>query len=315
MVKGQEGELWVMKSTETYTSTTATHVKFDIYLPTVMIRYKAIVQIHHALSEHSGRYQRFAEYLAHEGFVVIVSDFPGHGTSLYNFEQGYFGVGDATETLVSDMQRLRNIMAARYPDLPYFIIGNQFGSLVLRQYLARYGDFVQGAIIMGTCGKRHFNNLARLFVFGDSLVKGKMHRSRTIQRNLINRIVSKNRDSFYITDDKREMQQYLDDPFTNFIYTNNAYQQFFELIKDVSNQENIKKIPDYVSVLILSGKKDPFGNFGMGPKWLYDHLKAQGQKDLEIKIYNDSHGDILHDSQRLEVYQDILDWLNARTFV
>lgn len=40
-----------------------------------MIRYKAIIQIHHAMGEHSGRYERFAEYLAHDGFVVVVSDF------------------------------------------------------------------------------------------------------------------------------------------------------------------------------------------------------------------------------------------------
>ena len=151
-----------MKSTERYSSSTATHVKFDVYLPTVMIRYKAVVQIHHAMSEHSGRYERFAEYLAHEGFVVVVSDFPGHGTSLFNYEQGYFGIGDATKTLVEDMHRLRNIMAARYPDLPYFMIGNQLGSLVLRQYLANYGDFVQGAILLGTCGKQHFIKLKNL---------------------------------------------------------------------------------------------------------------------------------------------------------
>ena len=55
-----------MKYSEKFTSATATHVNFDIYLPTVMIRYKAIIQIHHAMGEHSGRYERFAEYLAHD---------------------------------------------------------------------------------------------------------------------------------------------------------------------------------------------------------------------------------------------------------
>ena len=35
-----------MKYSEKFTSATATHVNFDIYLPTVMIRYKAIIQIH-----------------------------------------------------------------------------------------------------------------------------------------------------------------------------------------------------------------------------------------------------------------------------
>ena len=54
----------------------------------MMIRYKGVVQIHHAMGEYVGRYRRFAEYLASDGFVVVVSDFPGHGMSLYNYEQG-----------------------------------------------------------------------------------------------------------------------------------------------------------------------------------------------------------------------------------
>lgn len=304
-----------MKYSEKFTSITATHVSFDIYLPNVMIRYKAIIQIHHAMCEYSGRYERFAEYLAHDGFVVVVSDFPGHGTSLYNYEQGYFGVGDATETLVEDMQRLRNIMASRYPDLPYFMLGNQLGSLVLRQYMAKYGDFIQGAILMGTCGKRHFSLLERTLLTGDMLVKGRMHRSKTVRKNVINRIIAHNKSGTYVTGDLHELEQYEQDPFTDFTYTNKACAEVFKIIKDVSMQQNIKKIPNYLSLLIVSGVKDPFGKFGKGPKWLYETLKQQGIRDLDLLLYEKSYQDILHDKQRLEVYRDILEWLNQRTFV
>ena len=71
----------MMKLTETYTSLTQTHIKFDIYQPNVILRYKGIIQLHHGLCEHSDRYQKFAEYLSHEGFIVVVPDFPGHDTS------------------------------------------------------------------------------------------------------------------------------------------------------------------------------------------------------------------------------------------
>ena len=50
--------------------------------------------------------KKFAEYLSHEGFIVVVSDFPGHGTSLYQFEQGYFGKGNALDTLVEDIRHM-----------------------------------------------------------------------------------------------------------------------------------------------------------------------------------------------------------------
>ena len=42
---------------------------------------KAIVQIAHGMSEHSGRYDRFASLLAGEGFAVFANDHIGHGGS------------------------------------------------------------------------------------------------------------------------------------------------------------------------------------------------------------------------------------------
>ncbi|MCI9630088.1 alpha/beta fold hydrolase [Thomasclavelia cocleata] len=297
-----------MKFSETFTSVTKTYVNFDVYLPTVMIRYKAIIQIHHAMGEHLGRYQRFAEYLAHDGFVVVVSDFPGHGMSLYNYEQGYFGDGDATKNLVEDMQRLRNMMAARYPDLPYFMIGNELGSIVLRKYVANYGDYVQGCVFMGTCGKLRHINLGKAFVKGEVILRGNMYRSKLIKKAIV-------KCETYITSDLNELELYHQDPFTDFIYTNQAYNDILKLIKEVTLSETIKKIPDYLSVFIVSGLKDSFGRFGKGPKWLYDNLLDKGVKDLSLKLYENSHQDILHDCQRLEVYKDILEWLNERTFI
>ena len=67
--------------------------------------------------------------------------------------------------------------------------------------------------------------------------------------------------------------------------------------------------------MIISGAKDPFGKFGAGPKWLYEALSHQGVKDITLSLYDRSHHDLLHDQQRLEVYKDVLDWLNQRTFV
>lgn len=298
----------IMKFSETFTSATKTHVNFDIYLPAIMIRYKAIIQIHHAMGEHLGRYQRFAEFLAHDGFVVIVSDFPGHGMSLYNYHQGYFGDGDATENLVEDMQRLRNIIASRYPDLPYFMIGNELGSIILRKYAAIYGDYIQGCVFMGTCGKPKYGRIGKLFLRGEVLFRGNMHRSKIVKKAIV-------KNERYITSDLNELDLYQQDPFTDFIYTNQAYIDIFKLIKEVTAFETIKKIPDYLSVLIVAGLKDSFGKLGKGPKCFYELLLKKGVKDLSFKLYADSHQDILHDHQRVEVYNDILDWLNERTFV
>ena len=135
-----------------------------------------------------------------------------------------------------------------------------------------------------------------------------MHRSKIVKKKII-KIES------YISADTNELEQYLQDPFTDFIYTNQAYNDILKLIKEVTAYETIKKIPNYLSVLIVSGSKDVFGKLGKGPKWFYDTLLNNGVRDLSIKLYEDSYHDILHDQQRREVYKDILEWFNDRTYV
>lgn len=297
-----------MKFKEKFSSFTRTLINYDLYMPNVMIRYKGIVQIHHAMGEHLGRYQHFAEYLARDGFIVVVSDFPGHGMSLHNYEQGYFGSGDATVNLVEDMQRLRNIIASRYPDLPYFIIGNELGSVVLRKYIAKYGDYIQGCILMATCGKVKNATIGKVFLKGEVLLRGNMHRSKTLKKRL-------SKTNPYITYDLDELAKYQDDPFTGFVYTNQAYFDILKLIKEVTSLHTIEKIPSYLSILIVSGVNDVFGRLGKGPQWLYRVLVNNGVKDVSLKLYNESYQDILHDKQRQQVYQDILDWLSERTYI
>ena len=80
-----------MKYTKTYTSSMHTHVRYHVYEPKVVLRIKGIVQIHHGIGEHADRYDHFASFLLNQGFVVVVSDFAGHGKSLIDFEQGFFG--------------------------------------------------------------------------------------------------------------------------------------------------------------------------------------------------------------------------------
>ena len=52
---------------------------------------KATVLILHGMQEHSGRYKNFAEYLANNGFAVLLYDHLGHGKTAENrVELGYF---------------------------------------------------------------------------------------------------------------------------------------------------------------------------------------------------------------------------------
>jgi lysophospholipase len=308
-----------MKYAATFTSCTNTHIHYDLYLPVVMIRYKAVIQIHHGMGEYAGRYSHFAEFLAKEGYVVVVSEFPGHGTSLHNFEQGYFGVGNPSETLVKDVHRLRGIISRRFADLAYFMLGNQLGSYILRQYAATYGEFIQGIILMGTGGTDNQSWLDKSALTIDTLIKGKMHRSKTIKKRLESRwnhkFTTHKTKLDYLTTDAHERKIYREDPMTDFIYTNKGYQDMNKIMKKINRLKWIEKIPSYISILIISGEEDVFGKMGQGPRWLYEACKRSGIFDVELKMYSESRHDILHEKNRRIVYQDILSWLNNRTYI
>lgn len=89
-----------MKRHAVFTSSMHISIHYFIYEPQVVLRVKGIVQIHHGLGEHAGRYEHFASFLASHGYVVVVSDFAGHGRSLIDFEQGYFGEHDGPIHLI-----------------------------------------------------------------------------------------------------------------------------------------------------------------------------------------------------------------------
>ena len=110
-----------MKHEETYTSTLHTHVHFFIYEPQVIIRVKAVLFVQHDLNENASNYDHFANFMCDKGYVVVVSDMVGHGHSLIDFEQGYFGKTDVLDYLMKDMHHLQKVMMARYTDTPYYL--------------------------------------------------------------------------------------------------------------------------------------------------------------------------------------------------
>ena len=66
--------------------------------------YKAILQISHGMVEHYDRYMDYMEYMAGQGFVVIMNDHLGHKHSVDNDEQlGYFAPQNGYIHVMGDM--------------------------------------------------------------------------------------------------------------------------------------------------------------------------------------------------------------------
>ena len=65
-------------------------------------------------------------------------------------------------------------------------------------------------------------------------------------------------------------------------------------------------------MLLFSGTKDPVGANGKGVIRVYRMLKKAGLEFVTLKLFEDGRHEMLNETNKEEVYQFILDWIEQR---
>lgn len=275
---------------------------------------RAVVQIVHGMAEYVERYEEFARFLTDRGFVVTGDDHLGHGKSVGPNGCGYFCEQDPATVVVRDVHRLKKMTQQVYPSVPYIILGHSMGSFILRNYLCRYGSGIDGAIIMGTgmqpgsmvAAAKAMSEIGRIFV-GDKHVGKFIDRMAFGQYN--KKFAPTRTDMDWLSKDTQKVDQYIADPLCGFTFTVNGFRTLFELISRIQKRENLQKIPKELPVLFVSGEDDPVGDFGKGVQRAYASLEAVGMKRLSCKLYPKDRHELLNETDRDKVMEDIYQWL------
>lgn len=279
---------------------------------------KAVLQISHGMVEYIARYHDFAAFMADNGFYVTGNDHLGHGESVVNDEDhGFFGDPNGNGWVIRDMHKLREMATGKYPDRPYFMLGHSMGSFLLRQYLTKYGDGLDGAIIMGT-GQQPAGvlRIGKMLCKSIAAFKGWRHRSSMINNiafGSYNKAFEPARTPVdWLTKDESIVDKYIADPWCTFMFTVNAYYQMFNGIERAQNPANIAKIPKNLPVLFVSGQDDPVGAQGKGVEEVYASYQKAGIQNLTKKLYQGDRHEILNELDRETVYRDLLDWIEQQ---
>lgn len=289
---------------------------------------KAVLQILHGMVEYAGRYDAFAAFMAENGYIVVANDHLGHGASVVSDEDhGYFGK-DGNKHVVRDIHILRQLTQEKYPDLPYTMLGHSMGSFLLRQYIVEserslgisssddaLSKGLAGVIVMGTGwqsgpvialgkriasmgmklkGERANNNILDVFTFGK-----------------VNKRISNLRTkNDWLSKDEAIVDKYNSDPWDSFRFTNNAYYYMLEGVGVAHDTEKMAKIPEGLPLLITSGAEDPIGNYGEGVRKTYVVYTENSKSDTDIKLYIGDRHEILNETDRDQVFADMLEFLN-----
>lgn len=283
--------------------------------------YHTILQITHGMVEYIERYRGFAEYLTEKGFMVVGHDHIGHGESVESKEDwGFIALPDPSGTKVADMHTLRTIIQKENPKVPYFMLAHSMGSYMLRKYLTLHNENLSGAIIMGT----GFMS-TKLMGFGMFLCKtiakfrGWRYRSKLIQGMSFAGpykkfdVTGTDAANSWLTKDVECVKEYYSNPKCTFMFTVNAYYGLMDAVKYDCQPANVKKTPATLPLLFVSGKDDPVGDMGVGVKKVYDMYKEAGFQDVTCKLYDNDRHEILNETDKEQVYEDIYSWISART--
>lgn len=275
---------------------------------------RAVVQLSHGMCEYIGRYEEVAGYLAKNGYAVAGNDHLGHGATATG-EYGYFGP-DGARHILHDLHTMNQLARKRFPGLPVILLGHSMGSFFARLFAATYPDAIDALIISGTAGPNPALMGGILLSRMLSRTKGEKYRSNVIQKmafgSYLARIPHPNTPYDWITRDEEIVAAYAKDPRCTFIFTVNAFYEMFRTLRAVSSERWAQRLKKTTPVLMFSGDQDPVGSYGKGVCTVERMLRAAGVQDLTLLLYPGGRHEMLNETNRQDVYADLLAWLDHR---
>lgn len=305
--------------TEWYVDSTDTKNKLHVmeWLPDDK-NVRAVLQLSHGIMEHIGRYDTFARFMANTGIAVVGHSHLGHGKSVAAEKDiGFISDRDGWELAVRDTHLLWEKTHDKYPGLPYFLLGHSMGSFLARTFLIRYHNILAGCIISGTGQQAFALLIAGLAAAGaERLLFGPRHQSARLNYlcfGAYNRRIPNHRTpSDWLTRDHDVVEKYMADAVCGFVPSVALFSDMLGGIKYIGKKKNIANMQKDLPVLFISGAEDPVGDYGIGVKKVYDLFKDAGMSDVTLKMYDGARHEVLNETNKEEVWQDVLEWLNSK---
>lgn len=278
---------------------------------------KALLQITHGMTEHSGRYGAFAQKMTTQGMAVAGFDLRGHGKNPSTPNVASFGE-DGWEASLQDVRLFFDFLAARFLGIPHHMIGFSLGSFLLREYLGKWPDGVSSAIIMGTGNQPEFVLSIMMAIVKGQIKKRGFDNTTDLVRQLsfgaYNQKFKPNRTvSDWLCADEKQLDDYISDPLCRKDISSGLFWQLLGAMKHTGGKDACSIWNKDMPVLLISGKNDPVGDLGKGVQSVKKQLDNAGMKHVSMHLLPGARHILLNEYECGAADQAcslMADWLN-----
>ncbi|MFI6089955.1 alpha/beta fold hydrolase [Streptomyces sp. NPDC051218] len=309
-------------------------------------RPRAFVQIAHGAGEHALRYDRFARHLTAHGYGVIASDHRGHGATAQatggygvtgsssdvdaseagaseseaagavDSEPGASGAGafDSWRAIVDDLKAIGDQVRTLHPGTPLFLLGHSMGSHLARDYAQEYPDGLAGLILSGT-----FRSLPGVGI-DESIARLEReiaeHGRESLSSYLPELFAAFNdpyphRTGFeWLSRDEAEVDVYVADERCGFPFSAGLCLDWVRAVRKMNDPRNLARVPADLPVHIAVGTEDPCNQGMTLVHELVEDYRYVGLDDLTWRGYEGARHEILNETNRDEVQEDLRSWLD-----
>ena len=285
------------------------------WIPDGPVRF--VYQIVHGMADYVDRYDALARYLCAAGGAVYGHDHLGHGHTVAQGEPyGYFGKSHGADNVIADMFQVTERMKREFPDLPLFMFGHSMGSLMARLYCTRHGKVLAGAVFSGTSGANPLMFVVRLLA-GTAILFGQGRKPARLLSRLAfgsynDRIPEPRTEYDWISRDPEIVAAYSRDPWNTFLFTNRAAYDLAGVVQKDSGRRWAEALPKSTSYYVISGDMDPVGAYGRGAEQVFNWMREAGIPDVTLKLYPGGRHELTNETNREEVYADVLSWTESQ---
>lgn len=247
---------------------------------------RAIIVFIPGLGDHIGRYAGFVKYFIDRNIGVCLYDPRGQGRS-----GGRRAHCHSINDFLKDLSQMVEMVQAMYPNAPCYLAGHSFGGQIAINFVAKYTKGIRGLVALSP-------NIEFLI----KIPKWKYWVGKQLSKFFPIAKLTEFIDPNWLTHDEDEVKAIAKDPLRNWHITARMGEEILKNLEDLPRLAYQVKIPS----LFCHGSDDKITSSEATRKF-YHSLLIQNK---ELKIYPGAYHQLLHDTMKEKVCNDIYSWID-----